>query len=84
MKCNECYWCAPNNALGKEMVCCNKESVNYNKLFSKEGLENYGCETDSEEELQRIGGIIDGMPIEEFEDMLFDCGLGTILPGTNS
>lgn len=44
MKCNECYWCTSNNALSKEMVCCNKESENYNKPFPKEELENYGCE----------------------------------------
>lgn len=31
-----------------------------------------------EKELQRIGKIINDMSMEEFENMLFDCGLGTI------
>lgn len=39
---------------------------------------------DFKKELQRISDIIDNMPIEEFEEMLFDCGLGTIRPSGES
>ena len=33
MVCKECYWCALNKPIGNEMVCCNQESENYNKIF---------------------------------------------------
>lgn len=44
MKCNECYWCTLNHALSNERVCCNQESKNYNKIFTKEETENIECE----------------------------------------
>ena len=39
---------------------------------------------DYEKELQRISQIIKDMSIEDFEEMLFDCGLGTIKPSEES
>lgn len=33
---------------------------------------------DFEKEFQRISNIIDDMPINEFEEMLFECGLCVI------
>lgn len=39
---------------------------------------------DLKKELQRISGIINEMPIREFEDMLFECGLGVIGPSEES
>lgn len=44
MKCSECYWCALNKLIGNEMVCCNQESENYNKIFTKEETETMECE----------------------------------------
>lgn len=35
---------------------------------------------DFEKEFQRISNIIDNMPIEDFEKMLFECGIGVIKP----
>lgn len=40
MNCSECYWC---NANLKKMTCGNPESENYNKSFSKDKIENMGC-----------------------------------------
>lgn len=37
-----------------------------------------------EVELQRINQIINDMSIEDFEEMLFDCGLGIIKPSEDS
>lgn len=39
---------------------------------------------DLNKELKRISEIIGEMPIEEFEEMLFDCGLGVIGPSEMS
>ena len=39
---------------------------------------------DYEKELQRISQIINDMSIEDFEEMLFECGLGTIKPSEES
>lgn len=39
---------------------------------------------DFNKELQRINQIINDMAIEDFEKMLFDCGLGTIKPSEES
>lgn len=39
---------------------------------------------DYDKELQRINQIINDMSIEDFEEMLFDCGLGTIKPSEES
>jgi hypothetical protein len=39
MKCNECYYCTLNKPLGSEKVGCNQESENYNKIFTKKGIE---------------------------------------------
>ena len=44
MKCNECYWCTLNHATSTDVVCCNQESENYNKIFSKEVAEQMECE----------------------------------------
>ena len=44
MVCKECYWCTLNHALGREMVCCNQESENYNKIFTEEEAKTIGCE----------------------------------------
>lgn len=44
MKCVECYWLAKNSTIGLDMVCCNKKSGNYNKIFSKEDVEKSGCD----------------------------------------
>lgn len=39
---------------------------------------------DFKNEFQRISNIIDNMSIKEFEEMLFECGLGTICPSGES
>ncbi len=39
---------------------------------------------DLNKELQRISELINEMPIREFEEMLFDCGLGVIGPSEES
>lgn len=39
---------------------------------------------DFKKELKRISDIINDMPIEEFEEMLFECGLGRIRPSGES
>jgi len=44
MKCKECYWCTLNHALSDEYVCCNKESDNYNKLFTEQEIETMDCD----------------------------------------
>lgn len=44
MKCSECYWCTLNHELSDEKVCCNQESKNYNKIFTKEETEKMDCE----------------------------------------
>ena len=44
MKCSECYWCTLNHKLSDEKVCCNQESKNYNKIFTKEETETMNCE----------------------------------------
>lgn len=35
---------------------------------------------DIEKEFHRISKIMNDMSMEEFEDMLFDCGIGVIKP----
>lgn len=42
MNCNECYWCTLND--GTNYVCCNRDSENYNKIFTSEEIENVKCE----------------------------------------
>lgn len=49
MKCINCYWCGLNNPLDNERVCCNQESENYNKIFTKEETETMECK-DAENE----------------------------------
>ena len=44
MGCKDCYWCTLNKPTGNEMVCCNQESKNYNKIFTKEEVETMECE----------------------------------------
>lgn len=44
MKCSECYWCVLNKATSDEMICCNQESDNYNKIFTQEETEISECE----------------------------------------
>ena len=46
MNCNECCWCKYNNANEKDenKVCCNRDSENYNKIFTEEEAENMTCE----------------------------------------
>ncbi len=39
---------------------------------------------DFRKELQRINKLIEDMPMQEFENMMFDCGLGEILPSGES
>lgn len=39
---------------------------------------------DFKKELQRIKNILDDMSNKEFEEMLFECGLGTIRPSGES
>lgn len=39
---------------------------------------------DFNEEFQRISKVIDEMPMEEFENMLSDCGVGEIRPSEQS
>lgn len=43
MKCNECYYCVLNKPSGSEKVCCNQESENYNKIFTKKEIETMEC-----------------------------------------
>ena len=50
MKCNECYWYASNKPLNDEKVCCNKESENYNKIFTEAETANMECEDAESEE----------------------------------
>lgn len=44
MTCEECYWCQPEAALGESMVCCNKDSEFYLKVFPKEEVTKRGCD----------------------------------------
>ena len=50
MKCNECYWCTSNKPLNDERVCCNKESENYNKIFTEVEPTTMECEDAESEE----------------------------------
>lgn len=49
MKCSECYWCTLNSPTGSDVVCCNRASENYNKVFSEKVSQETECE-DAESE----------------------------------
>lgn len=44
MKCSECCWCTKSETTNTEIVCSNKESENYNKVFTNEVAEQMECE----------------------------------------
>lgn len=44
MRCDECFWCTANTAIGSEFVCCSEKSEHYNKIMTKEEKSKTGCE----------------------------------------
>jgi len=45
MKCKECFWCALNTAIGRDHVCCNKESKHYNSLLTESQINQDACDS---------------------------------------
>lgn len=44
MNCKDCFWCTLNNSYSSNKVCCNRNSKNFNKIFTSEEINNMICE----------------------------------------